>query len=73
MLNKKPIYTPTMLDEQDKQRLDEMLEVIELECDRFLGYPCTRDFDYSPLFPFFYYRNVILLQRDKIGILFQFR
>ena len=44
-----------MLDAGDKQRLDDLLELIEQECDRFLGYPCTRDFDYSPLFPFFYY------------------
>lgn len=55
MTGKKPLYSPQTLSPQDQRRLDEMLKHFEVEADRFLGYPCTSDFDYSPLFPFFYY------------------
>ncbi|MDH5691563.1 MAG: histidine decarboxylase [Gammaproteobacteria bacterium] len=38
-----------------QQRLDQLLDMMNYESDKFLGYPCTRDFDYSPLFPFLFY------------------
>jgi len=55
MIEKKPLYRPDLLQARDRARLDELLARIDDESDRFLGYPCTRDFDYSPLFPFLYY------------------
>ncbi|MDH5546681.1 MAG: histidine decarboxylase [Gammaproteobacteria bacterium] len=55
MINKHPLYTPDMLSAEDRARLDKLLEKFEYEADRFLGYPCTRDFDFSPLFPFMFY------------------
>ncbi len=44
-----------MLAPEDDARLAELLASIERQSESFLGYPCTRDFDYSPLFPFLYY------------------
>lgn len=43
------------LSEEDKQKLDNLLEICEREGDHFLGYPCTREFDYSPLYKFLSY------------------
>ncbi|MGR9073020.1 MAG: histidine decarboxylase [Gammaproteobacteria bacterium] len=40
------------LQPEQKQRLDRLLETVEREADHFLGYPCTRVFDYTPLYPF---------------------
>ena len=39
----------------DRARLDELLRHIEHKADEFLGYPCTCEFDYSPLYPFLKY------------------
>ena len=35
-----------------QQRLDDYLQQMKLEADQFLGYPCSREFDYTPLYPF---------------------
>lgn len=35
-----------------QQRLDNLLQMLRIEAERFLGYPCTRSFDYTPLYPF---------------------
>ena len=35
-----------------QQRLQDSLSYMQKEADHFLGYPCTRVFDYSELFPF---------------------
>lgn len=34
------------------QRLSKLYEKLEGQQDRFIGYPCNNDFDYSELFPF---------------------
>ena len=44
-----------MLPAPDQKRLQDMLNTFEAAGERVLGYPCTRDYDYSPLFPFLYY------------------
>ena len=41
---------PLHLDNQ--KRLDNFYNRLQVEADHFLGYPCTREFDYSPLYPF---------------------
>lgn len=41
---------PLKLDQQT--RLDDFLRQMQTEADHFLGYPCTREFDYSSLYPF---------------------
>jgi len=43
------------LSKEDKNKLDALLEVCEREGDHFLGYPCTREFDYSALYKFLSY------------------
>ena len=43
------------LNASDQAKLDKLLEMCEIEADHFLGYPCTREFDYSPLYPFLSY------------------
>ncbi len=40
------------LKPDQQQRLDDLLEKLHIEADHFLGYPCTREFDYTPLYPF---------------------
>jgi histidine decarboxylase len=35
-----------------QQRLSDFLQFLQGEADHFLGYPCTRSFDYTPLYPF---------------------
>lgn len=40
------------LPPDQQQRLDDLLQKLQVEADHFLGYPCTREFDYTPLFPF---------------------
>lgn len=40
------------LPSEQQQRLDNFLQMLRIEADRFLGYPCSRDFDYTPLYPF---------------------
>jgi len=39
-----PRLSPT-----DRERLDDLYHSLEVESDRFLGYPCNRNFDYSAL------------------------
>jgi histidine decarboxylase len=36
----------------DQERLDNFFQAMEQEAEHFLGYPCNRLFDYSPLFRF---------------------
>ena len=40
------------LSKEDKKKLENLLEICEREGDHFLGYPCTKEFDYSSLYPF---------------------
>ena len=40
------------LSSHDQKRLDDLYERLRYEADNFLGYPCNRLFDYSPLFRF---------------------
>ncbi len=35
-----------------QKRLDRFFQHLKVEADHFLGYPCSREFDYSPLYPF---------------------
>ena len=37
---------------EQQQRLDDLLQTFSLEADHYLGYPCSRQFDYTPLYPF---------------------
>jgi histidine decarboxylase len=50
-----PLYRPEMLAPADRERLASVLARIESSADRFLGYPCTGNFDYTPLLPFLRY------------------
>lgn len=50
-----PLYRPDMLAPADRERLARLLETIGSAADRFLGYPCTGNFDYGPLLPFLRY------------------
>jgi histidine decarboxylase len=47
------LFKPLLAAQQ--QRLDELLAAVKNEADFFLGYPCNREFDYSPLYPFLSY------------------
>jgi histidine decarboxylase len=38
------------LSEQDQRRLDRLFETLEREASNFIGYPCSGDFDYAPLY-----------------------
>ncbi len=40
------------LKQKQQKRLDAFLQQLRVDADHFLGYPCTREFDYSPLYPF---------------------
>ena len=40
------------LKQKQQKRLDTFLHQLRIDADHFLGYPCTREFDYSPLYPF---------------------
>jgi len=40
------------LTPDQRQRLNDLLHQLNVEADHFLGYPCNRGFDYSPLYPF---------------------
>lgn len=40
------------LTDEQQLRLQDLLAFIEKEADHFLGYPCNRVFDYTPLYPF---------------------
>ncbi len=41
-----------ILRSQQQKRLDAFLQKLQVDADHFLGYPCTREFDYSSLYPF---------------------
>ncbi|MDH5327541.1 MAG: histidine decarboxylase [Gammaproteobacteria bacterium] len=43
------------LSKDDQNKLHTLLQQIKVESNHFLGYPCTCNFDYSPLFPFLSY------------------
>lgn len=43
------------LTEGDRRRLDDLDETLRREARQFLGYPCTAEFDYRPLFRFLAY------------------
>ena len=43
------------LSAENQQRLDDLLTKIDFEANHFLGYPCTREFDYTSLYPFLSY------------------
>ncbi|AFZ34767.1 Histidine decarboxylase [Stanieria cyanosphaera PCC 7437] len=43
------------LSGEDRQKLDRFYREIQIEAERFLGYPCNELFDYSPLFRFLQY------------------
>jgi histidine decarboxylase len=40
------------LTTQQQQRLQDLLAFVNQEAGHFLGYPCNRVFDYTPLYPF---------------------
>ncbi len=40
------------LTPNQEQRLNEFFQFLQGEADHFLGYPCTRNFDYTPLYRF---------------------
>jgi histidine decarboxylase len=40
------------LKQDQQKRLDDFFLRLQDEADHFLGYPCTREFDYSALYPF---------------------
>lgn len=48
-------YAHPTLAGADRQRLQNLEQWIHHEAERFLGYPCTAGFDYSPLYPFLAY------------------
>jgi histidine decarboxylase len=43
------------LSNENQQRLDSLYQNIQIEAERFLGYPCNEVFDYSPLWRFLKY------------------
>ena len=44
--------SPDQLSERDRRRLDDLHVRLQREARRFVGYPCTALFDYSPLYRF---------------------
>lgn len=40
------------LEEKQQRRLTDFMQMLKIEADHFLGYPCTREFDYRALYPF---------------------
>lgn len=50
-----PLYRPELLSPADRERLAQVLARIDEAADRFLGYPCSGRFDYTPLYPFLRY------------------
>ena len=52
-MKKNRLHLGTKPLKQDQQlRLDVLFNTLQVEADHFLGYPCTREFDYSSLYPF---------------------
>lgn len=43
------------LNKIDQDKLDRLRDYCVREADHFLGYPCTREFDYTPLYEFLSY------------------
>lgn len=43
------------LPPEQRQRLENLLAMVAKDADHFVGYPCTSQFDYSPLYPFLAY------------------
>ncbi|MBN1854636.1 MAG: histidine decarboxylase [Pirellulales bacterium] len=43
------------LPASDQRRLDELYEYIDTQSKTFIGYPCSQQFDYTPLFRFLNY------------------
>jgi histidine decarboxylase len=50
LINK--ILCDGQLTHQQQQRLQDLLNSVAQEANYFLGYPCNRAFDYTPLYPF---------------------
>jgi len=48
-------HSDEQLSAQQQQRLDDLLTFVSQESIHFLGYPCNRAFDYTPLYPFLSY------------------
>lgn len=44
-----------LISREDQQRLDDLYAVVEEESQKFIGYPCNNQFDYSPLYRFLRY------------------
>ncbi|MFO0808848.1 MAG: histidine decarboxylase [Gemmataceae bacterium] len=40
------------LSQADRKRLDDLYDICRTETSRFIGYPCSADFDYTPLYRF---------------------
>ena len=59
---------PLKLDQQ--KRLNDFMQMLTVEADNFLGYPCTREFDYQSLFSFLAFPlnnvEILLFQADII-------
>ena len=49
-MDRKPL--PKQLPSSDQQRLDDLYDYIAREAETSLGYPCTTDYDYGPLYRF---------------------
>ena len=47
--------TTTSISKEDCKRLDDLYEMIKRETRHLAGYPCSADFDYSPLYRFLEY------------------
>jgi len=45
-------WSPDDLSAEQRADLEQLLNFMQAEADHFIGYPCNRRFDYSPLFPF---------------------
>lgn len=43
------------LSDENRKTLEDLKQVFDVEADHFLGYPCNREFDYSPLYTFLRY------------------
>lgn len=55
-MRKNPLTAESpLLRVEDQRRLDVLLKKFGVDADSFLGYPCSRDFDYSALYPFLSY------------------
>ncbi|KAF3982068.1 MAG: histidine decarboxylase [Methylococcales symbiont of Hymedesmia sp. n. MRB-2018] len=46
-------FSASSLKKKEQNRLSDFLQFLSIETNHFLGYPISREFDYSPLYPFF--------------------